>query len=76
MLVAGHGNGGARRPPRRAGVAGAARRRAGLRARLAENRRRAGRRLAGGYSHIVFPATARQNVAPRVAALLDVAQVR
>jgi electron transfer flavoprotein alpha subunit len=32
--------------------------------------------LAGNYSHIVFPATASgKNIAPRVAALLDVAQV-
>ena len=32
--------------------------------------------LAGNYSHLVFPATAAgKNVAPRVAALLDVAQV-
>jgi electron transfer flavoprotein alpha subunit len=32
--------------------------------------------LAGGYSHLVFPATAAgKNVAPRVAAELDVAQI-
>ena len=32
--------------------------------------------LAGGYSHLLFPATASgKNMAPRVAALLDVAQV-
>ena len=32
--------------------------------------------LAGGYSHLVFPATAAgKNVAPRVAAALDVAQI-
>ena len=43
---------------------------------LAENLARQVLALAGGYRHLLFPATpAGKNVAPRVAALLDVAQV-
>ena len=43
---------------------------------LAENVAAQVMALAAGYSHILFPATASgKNVAPRVAALLDVAQV-
>jgi len=43
---------------------------------LAENLAAQVLAIAGGYSHILFPATASgKNVAPRVAALLDVAQL-
>jgi electron transfer flavoprotein alpha subunit len=43
---------------------------------LAENLAAQVLAVAGGYSHLLFPATAAgKNVAPRVAALLDVAQV-
>jgi electron transfer flavoprotein alpha subunit len=43
---------------------------------LAENMAAQVLALAGGYSHILFPATASgKNIAPRVAALLDVAQI-
>ncbi len=43
---------------------------------LAENLAAQVLALAGGYSHILFPATAHgKNVAPRVAALLDVGQI-
>ena len=43
---------------------------------LAENVARQVVGIAGGYTHLLFPATpAGKNVAPRVAALLDVAQV-
>ena len=43
---------------------------------LAENLAAQVLAIAGGYSHILFPATAGgKNVAPRVAALLDVAQI-
>jgi electron transfer flavoprotein alpha subunit len=43
---------------------------------LAENLARQVLAMAGNYSHLLFPATsAGKNVAPRVAALLDVAQV-
>jgi electron transfer flavoprotein alpha subunit len=47
-----------------------------LGAQLAENVAAQVVALVGSYSHLVFPATAHgKNVAPRVAALLDVAQV-
>jgi electron transfer flavoprotein alpha subunit len=49
---------------------------ASLAAGLAENVAAQVLALASGYSHILFPATASgKNVAPRVAALLDVAQI-
>lgn len=49
---------------------------AGLAHGLAENLSAQVIAIAGGYSHILFPATANgKNVAPRVAALLDVAQI-
>jgi electron transfer flavoprotein alpha subunit len=49
---------------------------AGMEHGLAENVAAQVVALAGSYSHIAFPATAAgKNVAPRVAALLDVAQV-
>jgi electron transfer flavoprotein alpha subunit len=49
---------------------------AGLDHGLAENIAAQVVALAAGYSHILFPATAAgKNVAPRVAALLDVAQI-
>ena len=48
----------------------------GLEHGLAENVAAQVIALAGGYTHLVFPATASgRNVAPRVAALLDVGQV-
>ncbi|VCU71627.1 Electron transfer flavoprotein subunit alpha [Pigmentiphaga humi] len=49
---------------------------ASLRDGLAENLAAQVLQLAGGYAHILFPATAGgKNVAPRVAARLDVAQI-
>ena len=48
----------------------------GLNHGLAENVAAQVVALSGGYSHLLFPATASgKNVAPRVAALLDVAQI-
>ena len=49
---------------------------ASLKDSLAENLAAQGLQIAGNYSHILFPATASgKNVAPRVAAKLDVAQI-
>ena len=49
---------------------------AGLGHGLAENLAAQVVAIAGGYSHLLFPATAAgKNVSPRVAALLDVAQI-
>ncbi|MEO7159210.1 MAG: FAD-binding protein [Polaromonas sp.] len=43
---------------------------------LAENTAAQVQSIAGGYSHILFPATASgKNIAPRLAALLDVSQI-
>jgi len=78
VLVAGHNAGGAAQAA--AQIAGVAKvihaDAAGLEHGLAENVAAQVIALAANYSHIVFPATAAgKNVAPRVAALLDVGQV-
>ncbi len=78
VLVAGHDAGGAAAAA--AQIAGVAKvlhaDAAGLNHGLAENIAAQVVALAGGYSHILFPATAAgKNVSPRVAALLDVAQI-
>ncbi|OYT88331.1 MAG: electron transfer flavoprotein subunit alpha [Burkholderiales bacterium PBB6] len=78
VLVAGHNAGAAAAAA--AQVAGVAKvlhaDDAGLGASLAENVAAQVLALASGYSHILFPATASgKNVAPRVAAKLDVAQI-
>jgi electron transfer flavoprotein alpha subunit len=78
VLVAGANAGRCRpgRQPDRRRRQGAARRRPGLDHGLAENVAAQVVAIAKGYSHILFPATASgKNVAPRVAALLDVAQI-
>jgi len=78
VLVAGHNAGGAAEAASKiAGVAKVLLAEApGLEHGLAENVAAQVIAIAGNYSHIVFPATASgKNVAPRVAALLDVAQV-
>jgi electron transfer flavoprotein alpha subunit len=77
VLVAGANAGAAAQPhaDRRRGQ-GAARRCPGLDHGLAESVAAQVVAMASGYSHILFPATASgKNVAPRVAALLDVAQI-
>ncbi len=78
VLVAGHNAGGAAAAA--AQIAGVAKvihaDAAGLEHGLAENVAAQVLAIAGNYSHILFPATAGgKNVAPRVAAKLDVAQI-
>ena len=78
VLVAGHGA--AQAAQSAAAIAGVAKvlhaDDAGLAHGLAENVAAQVLSIAAGYSHILFPATAGgKNVAPRVAALLDVGQI-
>jgi electron transfer flavoprotein alpha subunit len=78
VLVAGHNAGAAAAAA--AGIAGVTKvlhaDGASLAESLAENVAAQVLGIASGYSHILFPATASgKNIAPRVAALLDVAQV-
>ena len=78
VLVAGHNAAGA--AAQAAGIAGVAKvihiEDAGLAHGLAENVSAQIISIASNYSHIVFPATASgKNIAPRVAAMLDVGQV-
>ena len=78
VLIAGHNAGGAAQAA--AKIAGVAKvlhaDAAQLAEQLAENIAAQVVALAPGYSHLLFPATAQgKNVAPRVAALLDVAQI-
>ncbi|MBT9488786.1 MAG: electron transfer flavoprotein subunit alpha/FixB family protein [Rubrivivax sp.] len=78
VLIAGHNAGGAAQAA--AQIAGVAKvlhaESAGLAHGLAENVAAQVLSIAKNYSHILFPATASgKNVAPRVAALLDVAQI-
>jgi electron transfer flavoprotein alpha subunit len=78
VLIAGHNAAGAAKAASQiAGVAKVIHADAeGLNHGLAENVAAQVIALAGSYSHILFPATAAgKNVAPRVAALLDVAQL-
>jgi electron transfer flavoprotein alpha subunit len=78
VLIAGHNaQGAAEAASKIAGVAKVLHAEAaGFEHGLAENVAAQVVALAGSYSHIVFPATAAgKNVAPRVAALLDVAQI-
>jgi electron transfer flavoprotein alpha subunit len=78
VLVAGHNAAGAAQAA--AKIAGVAKvlhaDGASLAEQLAENVAAQVLQIAKGYSHLLFPATAHgKNVAPRVAALLDVAQI-
>ena len=78
ILIAGHdARGAAEAASKVAGVAKVLLAEApGFEHHLAENVAAQVVALAGSYSHLVFPATASgKNIAPRVAALLDVAQV-
>jgi electron transfer flavoprotein alpha subunit len=78
VLIAGHNSGGAAQAA--AQIAGVAKvlhaDGASLAEQLAENVAAQVLAIAKNYSHLLFPATAHgKNVAPRVAALLDVAQI-
>jgi electron transfer flavoprotein alpha subunit len=78
VLIAGHNAGGAAQAA--AAIAGVAKvlhaDAPGLAEQLAENVAAQVLAVARNYSHLLFPATAHgKNVAPRVAALLDVAQI-
>ncbi len=78
VLIAGHNAGGAAQAARKiAGVAKVLHADGPqLAEQLGENIAAQVIALAGNYSHLLFPATAHgKNVAPRVAALLDVAQI-